>query len=131
MQNSSRDGMSCNWARPMGLPQKSPAPKHMQSRDPNHRPRISPPGTARRTTSRSSLALAARASGTPLPPSEENEIHEKLMDRLPSNKGSFYTASQYYAAQDVQAAIRGLIAREKEKKIRADTLNSAPDSADD
>ena len=53
------------------------------------------------------------------------------MDRLPSNKGSFYTASQYYAAQDVQAAIRGLIAREKEKKIRADTLNSAPDSADD
>ena len=53
------------------------------------------------------------------------------MDRLPSNKGSFYTASQYYAVQDVQAAIRGLIAREKEKKIRSDTLHSVPDSADD
>ena len=76
-------------------------------------------------------ALAARVSGTHLPPSEENKIHEKLMDRLPSNKESFYTASHYYAVQYVQAAIRGLIAREKEKKIRSDTLHSVPDSADD
>ena len=61
-------------------------------------------------------ALAARVSGTHLPPSEESRIHEKIVDRLPSNKTSFYTASHYYAVQYVQAAIRGLIAREKESK---------------
>ena len=61
-------------------------------------------------------ALAARVSGTHLPPSEESRIHDKIADRLPSNKVSFYTASHYYAVQYVQAAIRGLIARERESQ---------------
>ncbi len=61
-------------------------------------------------------ALAARVSGTHLPPSEESRFHDKILDRLPSNKVSFYTASHYYAVQYVQAAIRGLIARERESK---------------
>mmetsp|Transcript_58370 Transcript_58370/g.186060 ORF Transcript_58370/g.186060 Transcript_58370/m.186060 type:complete len:1610 (+) Transcript_58370:485-5314(+) len=59
-------------------------------------------------------ALAGREASAELPEEEENAINRTLADRLPpvgEGGGPKYTAAHFHAAQYVQAAVRGYLAR--------------------
>ena len=60
-------------------------------------------------------ALSGRVAGTDLPLEEEEDIRNKIIDRLPTfneKKGvPKYTAAHVHAALFVQAAVRGFLAR--------------------
>jgi hypothetical protein len=62
-------------------------------------------------------ALTARVAGTPLPLQAQLKAHRKLASRLPKGASNAtangQTAAHYYAALYVQAAVRGMLTRQR------------------
>lgn len=62
-------------------------------------------------------SLSARVAGTDLPWNEQIKVHSKLSSKLPRNvEDTKHTVAHYHAALYVQAAVRGMLARQAVKQ---------------